>query len=233
MNKWCIKRARFANAGVSTVELALIFPVVLMMVMIMIALLYHFARASYLQTVVDDVLKHASAMSMSPNSTFGTGFVGTDDFQDTFLFEKTCQFFSNPILSENHQMSSALKAYLRNHLNEYQKTLDPLSENEVSITVEQFLLFKKVRIEIYGEDKSIFNRAFAFFLQKSPPPLAQGEIMLSDTPEMIRNLDFACSFIEETDEAKGMAEQLSKIKELILEFIRNPLGSNGVSNLSL
>ncbi len=210
--------------GMSTVELALIFPVVLMTVLLLVGILYYFARGAYLQAVVDDALKKSVAIVSHPEANFETGALNSEQLDREFLFAKTIGVFSNPMKNKSALTRQKLDAYLSQRLNAYTSILNPKSDLVIQVTVKQFVLFKKIRIEIYDKEDTAFSKFYTYFAQKSPPPMASGEIMISDAPEMIRNVDYASDSLGETAVIKSLSATLEKVRVVIMNFIENPTG---------
>lgn len=214
----------FDNRGMSTVEMTMVFPVVLMLVLVLMGLLYYFARGAYLQAVVDDALKHSAAIVSQPTVDFESGTLSAEALHQSFLFAKTIAVFSSPLDNPEDQTREKLDAYVTQKLGFYQSVLNPKANLRVEVTSKQFVFFKKVRVEIFDEDDTLFSDFYGYFSQKSPPAIAAGETMIRDTPEMIRTVDYASEFAAKLKTVKNLSVQLEKARAVIMNFIENPTG---------
>lgn len=212
------------RSGMSTVEMAMVFPVVLMLILVLMGLLYYFARGAYLQAVVDDALKHSATIVTQPTGQFESGELSAESLHQTFLFAKTMTALTSPLTSSNDLSRIKLDAYVTQKLGLYKSVLNPKANLSVVVTLKQFVFFKKVRIEIFDHEDTIFSIFYSYFGQKSPPPIAAGETMISDTPEMIRTVDYASEFAVKLKVVKTLSAELEKARVVMMNFIENPTG---------
>jgi len=208
----------------STVELAMVFPVILMLILVLVGLLYYAARSAYLQAVVDDTLKHSATIIAQPMANFESGTLSAEALHKTFLFAKTIAVFSSPFDNAMDQPRIKLDAYIAKKLGFYKSSLNPKANLNVVITSKQLVFFKRVRIEIFDREDTLFSNFYQYFTRRSPPPVAAGEIMISDTPEMIRTVDYASEFAAKLKVVKTLSAQLEKARVVIMNFIENPTG---------
>jgi hypothetical protein len=212
------------RSGLSTVEMAMVFPVVLMLILVLMGLLYFFARGAYLQAIVDDALKHSATIVAQPTGQFESGALSAESLHQSFLFAKTMVALTSPLNNPNDLTRIKLDAYVTQKLEFYKSALNPKANLSVVVTSKQFVFFKKVRIEIFDCEDSAFSKIYVYFSQQGPPPIAAGEIMIGDTPEMIRTVDYASEFAVKLKVVKTLSAQLEKARVVIMNFIENPTG---------
>jgi hypothetical protein len=217
------QKERDAQMGMVTVETAVVFPLLFALCLILIGLLFFFCRWLMLQSIVDDALKRAALASVHPASDFRTGALTTADLQCEFLFSKALTFFSDPF-SKHAELRQKLDAELATALKGYRQTVHRSGEVEVHIQTEQCFIFKRLRIELYDSRQNAFSNFYTYFGTVEPRPLATGEVLLKDTPEMIRTVDLASDLIDDTPVIQTYKNALGKVRETLLNFVEHPGG---------
>ncbi len=198
--------------GSFTVELALVFPVVMIGIvatLYIILLLYQYA---FLQALANRTAYRAAAEYAAIGSIGGM----EEDFKllngERGAVVNKGLYWQLGIFDDNEGKERIIEAYAKEGFKGYQPL--KLHNSSVEASVSNYILYKNLKIRIVAEYRlPVFYVNNALGLKSSFQIIAEGEAMIKDNAEIIRNTDYLIELMDRTEVTSSLKNSYTRMLE--------------------
>jgi hypothetical protein len=186
------------NRGSFTVEAALIFPMIFLIIAALIFLCMMLYQQVYMKAAIDYAANRGAAIWSNPLKGIDDGAVNKKDLGKGGLYWQIYDF-------HKEDKKSSLKAYLKgtstksSYINKY-NIINPSSQ-DISVDLEDFIVYKKLEITAVSKYKMPFGGILKLFGSDGYYTIkSEANAVLNEPVEFIRNTDFILDVERELEE---------------------------------
>ncbi len=198
--------------GSFTVELALVFPVVMVGIvatLYIVLLLYQYA---FLQSLVNRTAYRAAAEYSALGSMGGLG----EDFKllngERGATVNKGLYWQLGLFDDTDGKEGIIEAYAREGLRGYQPL--KLHNSTVEASVRNYIVYKNLEVKIVAEYRlPVLYVNNALGINTSFKIVAEGEAMIKDNTEIIRNTDYLIDLMDRTEVTSDIKSSYTKMLE--------------------
>ncbi|GAB6088025.1 TadE/TadG family type IV pilus assembly protein [Alkaliphilus crotonatoxidans] len=215
------QKKNFNRRGSMTIELAIIFPVMiyaLITVFYILLILYEYAAVQSLadRTAMNGGLTWSRlGQSAESKSLLESGEV-------TLRQLKTPLYWRLGIFSNNKTKKDIIKEYLQEELKEH-RLLTP-KEAVIDVDYKNYLFYQKLIIDIHIKYQPPFPFINQIMGSKGHQLTVRSEARVKDAPEIIRNIDFAGDLLEEFEVTSNLKEKyfdsIREVRDKVQNFFK-------------
>lgn len=213
------------NGGSFTVELALIFPVVIFGIVVTLYVLLILYQYAFLQALANKAAFRAAA-EYGSFSVVGNHHEKNQQIlevgSETAIVAGQSLYWQLGIFDNTEVKKQLIEVFIKERINNYQ-LLKP-QEEMLNVKIYDYIIYKKLRVQIISEYKLpvvTINNIFGF--KNTITLRVEGEAVIKDCPELIRNADFLLNLMDRIDGTADIKESYFKMLETWRNNISNVL----------
>ncbi|HOQ01203.1 MAG TPA: pilus assembly protein [Acetivibrio clariflavus] len=207
-----------SKRGSTTVEAALIFPIVFLSIITLVYITIFLYEQAYLKSLADRAVERGAAIWKNPESDMYISLVKLEHFKDNDLYWKVFDY-------KEESKKKKVENYIGNSLKQYSifqsgDKKNPKNNVDIQFDVEvkNYLVYKKLTVTVKKNIKlPVGNILNIFGLENTVSIQAKSEALINDPAEFIRNTDFAIDLVKRIDNLTG--NNLEKIIDKINNFL--------------
>ncbi len=216
-----INKERTSSQGSMTIELAIIFPVIiyaLITVFYLLLVLYQYAAIQALvdRTAMNSGLAWAKLNGVGdPEGLLHEGEISINEVKDSL-------YWRLGIFDNGDAKAELITQYLQEELENYQ-LLTP-KEGVVNVKLNNYLLYQKITIQVKLRYQSPFPFINLMMGKKEADYqlIVRSEARVKDSSEMIRNIDLASDLLEEFEVTANLKHKyfdaINQTKQKVYDF---------------
>jgi len=206
--------------GSTTVEAALIFPVIFLSIITLIYVSIFLYEKAYVKSLADRAAERGAAIWKNPESDMYISLVKLEHFKDNDPYWKLYD-------SKEKLKKKKIESYIGNSLNKYSilQSRDkdaPMNTTDIEYNVEvkNYIVYKKLSVTVKKNFKlPIGNMLSIFGIENTVVIQAKSEALINDPADFIRNTDFAIDMGKRIDGLTG--NNIGKIRDKANSFLEN------------
>lgn len=176
-----VRGHRSSQKGSSTVEAAIIFPVILLSIAAVMYICILLYQKAYIQSVVDMTVERGCATWNNPEKDTAIGSIDKMHLKSGGLYWRLFD-------PKKPEKARTLKRYIQDKISAFNLLG---SSNKVDISIEDHVLYKKLIVRVDSEYRIPAGKALGIFgLNEYYKTSAESEGVVNEPVEFIRNTDF-------------------------------------------
>lgn len=204
------------NKGNMTVEAALIFPVIFLIIVALIYITIFLYEQAYVKSLADRAAERGAAVWKNREMNMDIGLVKLEDFRDNDPYWRLYDY--NKAAKEKN-----IEAYINSLLMDYSilKNRDPsgkITGISVNAEVKNYIIYKKLSVNVIKSFNLPVGNALSMFgIDRTFTISAKSEALIYEPAEFIRTTDFIIDMGEKVDDATG--NNFEKIRNKVVKFL--------------
>lgn len=214
------------NNGSTTIEAALIFPLIFLSIIALIYVSIFLYEQAYIKSLADRAAERGAAIWKNPKSDMTISLVKLEHFKENDPYWKIYD-------SQKKLKEEKIEQYLRASLKEYsilqsrdKKAPMNTTDIEFSAKLKNYIVYKKLVVTIEKKFKLPIGDALTVFgIDNTVVIQAKTEALINEPAEFVRNTDFAIDMGKRIDAATGnniekIIDKVNSFQNKIEEFFK-------------
>jgi len=214
------------NNGSTTIEAALIFPLIFLSIIALIYVSIFLYEQAYIKSLADRAAERGAAIWKNPKSDMTISLVKLEHFKENDPYWRVSD-------SQEKLKEEKVEQYLRNSLKEYsilqsrdKKAPMNTTDIEFSAKLKNYIVYKKLVVTVEKKFKLPIEDALTVFgIDNTVVIQANSEALINEPAEFIRNTDFAIDMGKRINAATGnglekIIDKVNSFRNKIEEFFK-------------
>jgi len=214
------------NNGSTTIEAALIFPLIFLSIIALIYVSIFLYEQAYIKSLADRAAERGAAIWKNPKSDMTISLVKLEHFKENDPYWRVSD-------SQEKLKEEKVEQYLRNSLKEYsilqsrdKKAPMNTTDIEFSAKLKNYIVYKKLVVTVEKKFKLPIGDALTVFgIDNTVVIQANSEALINEPAEFIRNTDFAIDMGKRINAATGnglekIIDKVNSFRNKIEEFFK-------------
>lgn len=207
-----------SKKGSTTIEAALIFPIIFLSIIALIFVCIFLYEQAYMKSLADRAAERGAAIWKNPQSDMTISLVKLEHFKDNDPYWRIYD-------TNKSKKEEKIEQYLKKSLSQYSilQSRDkdaPMNTTDIefSANLKNYIVYKKLVVTVKKKFKlPIGNILNVFGIDNTITIYAESETVINEPAEFIRNADFAIDMGKRIDALTG--NNIEKIRDKVTSFL--------------